>query len=157
MSDRICIMRDDRIVQVGSPQDLYDRPNSKYVADFVGTSNFFDGKITDQSGELTTVCLSNGMHVRGTPVGEPISSGDVCISVRPEQMKLHRQEDGLAVEVRNRIFLGEHTEYLVNHKTLGDFLVLSPRQSERAEGAFAVGDSANVSWEDSAALILDRN
>ncbi|WP_245227269.1 ABC transporter ATP-binding protein [Parasedimentitalea maritima] len=157
MSDRICIMRDGRIVQVGSPQELYDRPNSKYVADFVGTSNFFDGKVADQSGELTTVCLNNGLHVRGTPVGELISSGEVTISVRPEQMTLHRQGDGLAVEVRNRIFLGEHTEYLVNHEALGDFLVLSPRQSELTEGAFGVGDKAIVSWEDSAALVLNRN
>ena len=72
-------------------------------------------------------------------------------------MTLYRQGDGLAVEVRNRIFLGEHTEYLVSHETLGDFLVLSPRQSELTQGAFGVGDKAIVSWEDSAALILDRN
>jgi len=157
MSDRICIMRDGRIVQIGSPQELYDRPNSRYVADFVGTSNFFDGTVSDQSGELATVLLDNGMSVQGTPGGELTDGQDVCISVRPEQMKLHRQGDGVSVEVHNRIFLGEHTEYLVNHETLGDFLVLSPRQSELTEGAFDVGDKATVSWEASAALILDRN
>ncbi|WP_294230443.1 ABC transporter ATP-binding protein [uncultured Shimia sp.] len=157
MSDRICIMREGRIVQVGSPQELYDRPNSKYVADFVGTSNFFNGTVVDQPGPLTSVRLSNGMIMRGTPTEGMINHEDVSVSVRPEQMTLHRQGEGLTVEVRNRIFLGEHTEYLVNHETLGDFLVLSPRQTEQTEGAFAVGDTAIVSWEDRAALILDRN
>ncbi len=157
MSDRICIMRDGRIVQIGSPQQLYDRPGSRYVADFVGTSNFFDGKISDRSGELATVALDNGMSVQGKP-GADLSVGqEVCISVRPEQMKLHHRHAGVDVEVHNRIFLGEHTEYLVSHETLGDFLVLSPRQSELAEGPFNVGDKATVTWEPSAALILDRN
>lgn len=157
MSDRICIMREGRIVQIGSPQELYDRPNSRYVADFVGTSNFFNGKVTDQSGALTTVLLENGMSMQGAPGGELADRQDVCVSVRPEQMKLHRQGNGVNVEVRNRIFLGEHTEYLVNHETLGDFLVLSPRQSELNEGPFDVGDKATVSWDSSTALILDRS
>lgn len=157
MSDRICIMREGRIVQIGSPQELYDRPNSRYVADFVGTSNFFDGKVNGHAGDLTTVLLGNGMSMQGTP-GEELTDGQaVSISVRPEQMKLHHQGDGVKVEVHNRIFLGEHTEYLVNHETLGDFLVLSPRQSELTEGPFNVGDKATVSWEASAALILDRS
>ncbi|WP_380053926.1 ABC transporter ATP-binding protein [Falsihalocynthiibacter sp. SS001] len=157
MSDRICIMRDGRIVQIGSPQELYDRPNSRYVANFVGTSNFFDGTVTGPAGELTTVRLTNGMSVQATPGGDLADGHEVCICVRPEQMKMHHQGDGVPVEVRNRIFLGEHTEYLVNHETLGDFLVLSPRQSELAEGPFAVGDNATVSWDANSALILDRN
>ena len=157
MSDRICVMRDGRIVQIGSPQELYDRPNSRYVADFVGTSNFFNGRVTGQSGDLATVLLDNGMSVQGLPGGDLAEGQDVCISVRPEQMKLHRLGDGLTVDVHNRIFLGEHTEYLVNHETLGDFLVLAPRQSDLTEGAFAVGDKAVVSWEATAALVLDRN
>ncbi|MGR3614446.1 MAG: ABC transporter ATP-binding protein [Paracoccaceae bacterium] len=157
MSDRICIMRDGRIVQIGSPQELYDRPKSRYVADFVGTSNFFNGTFRTTSGDLSAVHLDNGMTFEGV-AGDGLSDGqDVCISVRPEQMKLHRQGNGLPVEVHNRIFLGEHTEYLVIHETLGDFLVLAPRQADMTEGAFAVGDKAMVSWEATAALILDRN
>lgn len=156
MSDRICVMRDGRIVQIGSPQELYDKPNSRYVADFVGTSNFFDGKITDQDGTLSTVLLDNGMNMQGKPVDQLDIGQQVCVSVRPEQMKLQREGDGLNVVVRNRIFLGEHTEYLVTHETLGDFLVLSPRQSEPANGPFNAGEHLLVSWEASAALILDN-
>ena len=156
MSDRICVMREGRIVQFGSPQELYDRPNSRYVADFVGTSNFFNGILTDDKDTLATVRLDNGMPMQGRPSGDLVKGQIVCMSIRPEQMKLHRAGDGLNVEVQNRIFLGEHTEYLVKHETLGNFLVLSPRQYEQAGGPFNAGDRALVSWEPSAALILDH-
>ena len=156
MSDRICVMREGRIVQFGSPQELYDRPNSRYVADFVGTSNFFNGILTDDKDTLATVRLDNGMPMQGRPSGDLVKGQIVCMSIRPEQMKLHRAGDGLSVEVQNRIFLGEHTEYLVKHETLGNFLVLSPRQYEQAGSPFNAGDRALVSWEPSAALILDH-
>ena len=156
MSDRICVMREGRIVQFGSPQELYDRPNSRYVADFVGTSNFFNGILTDDKDTLATVRLDNGMPMQGRQSGDLAKGQIVCMSIRPEQMKLHRAGDGLSVEVQNRIFLGEHTEYLVKHETLGNFLVLSPRQYEQAGGPFNAGDRALVSWEPSAALILDH-
>jgi spermidine/putrescine transport system ATP-binding protein len=157
MSDRICIMREGHIVQVGSPQELYDRPKSRYVADFVGTSNFFSGKITNLTENLVSVLLENGMSMQGILGGELTVGQDVCISIRPEQMRLHRQGDGLTVKVLNRIFLGEHTEYLVTHGTLGDFLVLSPRQSELNDVPFNRGDEGLVSWDSSIALILENN
>ncbi len=156
MSDRICVMKDGRIVQIGSPQELYDQPNSRYVAGFVGTSNFFDGKVTEQSGALISVLLSNGLSMQGKPVGKVETDQEVCISVRPEQINLSRNTDGLSVIVQNRIFLGEHTEYLVRHETLGEFLVLSPRQSEPDNGPFKAGDTLFASWEASAALVLDN-
>ncbi len=156
MSDRICIMRDGRIVQVGSPQDLYDHPNSRYVAGFVGTSNFFDGTVIARSGNLVSVRLENGSTIE-TSRADGIDQGqEVCISVRPEQIRLKRSGEGVPVTVINRIFLGEHTEYIVNHQMLGEFLVLSPRQSELNEGPFDTGDLLVASWEATAALVLDR-
>jgi spermidine/putrescine transport system ATP-binding protein len=58
------------------------------------------------------------------------------------------------VTVVNRIFLGEHTEYLVRNADLGEFLVLVSRQAEAVEGAFEPGDTAFAAWQDGAALIL---
>ena len=160
MSDRICIMRDGRIIQVGSPRELYDRPQSRYVAGFVGTSNFFNGTVSAASDKLTSVKLENGMFVKGQPAGEVSTGQDVCISVRPEQVSLSYikgSKDSLAVEVLNRIFLGEHTEYLVKSDTLGEFLVLAPRQSELNDGTFNPGDKLQASWDSGTALVLDRD
>jgi len=133
MSDRVCVMREGRIVQIGSPRELYDKPINSYVAGFVGKANFFVGPKQD-----TVLC------------------------VRPELLEISANRknlpkglaDAFDVTVLNRIFLGEHTEYLVRHEGLGDFTVLSPRKSEHASGVFDIGDKAAVGWHKSAAQIL---
>lgn len=133
MSDRVCVMREGRIVQIGSPRELYDKPINSYVAGFVGKANFFVG---------------------------PKANTVLC--VRPELLEISATRktlpqglaDAFDVTVLNRIFLGEHTEYLVRHESLGDFTVLSPRKSEHASGVFDIGDKAAVGWHKSAAQIL---
>lgn len=157
MSDRICIMKDGKIVQIGSPQDLYDNPKSRYVADFVGTSNFFDGTVVASEGQLVSVRLNDGTVVQARSPHEVVDGQGACVSIRPEQMRLSRQGDGLRVKVHNRIFLGEHTEYLVTHETLGDFLILSPRQTEIKDGRFDAGENLTVTWDAESALVLDPN
>jgi spermidine/putrescine transport system ATP-binding protein len=133
MSDRVCVMRDGRIVQTGSPRELYDEPVNRYVADFVGRSNFFEGPAKDK-----------------------------VLSVRPEFIEIAASEQALpqglarrvSARVLNRIFLGEHTEYRVTHETLGEFMVLSPRKSERETGAFDIGDVIAAGWRAESARVL---
>jgi spermidine/putrescine transport system ATP-binding protein len=158
MSDRVCIMREGKIEQIGSPQELYDRPRNRYVAGFVGSTNFFDGEVAAVDGASATVTLVNGQDMVGQAVGAVRPGQQVAVSVRPEQIRLSRAAGpgSLAVTVLNRIFLGEHTEYLVRHESLGDFLVLAPRQAELNEGPFNTGDVLQASWDPGAALILDR-
>ncbi len=159
LSDRICVMRDGRIVQVGSPQELYDHPASRYVADFVGTSNFFDGRITDLGDGFASLSLENGMVLEGRMSPGLAADSPGCLSVRPEQIRLSREasQGSLEVLVHNRIFLGEHTEYLVRHPTLGGIIVLAPRQAEHGARAFATGDHACISWSRDRALVLERD
>jgi spermidine/putrescine transport system ATP-binding protein len=159
LSDRICVMRAGRIVQTGTPQELYDRPTTRYVADFVGTSNFFDGTVTAFDGAAATVRLDCGETLQGQ-AGAAISTGQpVSASLRPERIRLSRDGagEGLPVTVQNRIFLGEHTEYLVCHETLGNINILSPRQSETNDAPFAKGDQARVSWDPASVLVLHRD
>jgi spermidine/putrescine transport system ATP-binding protein len=133
MSDRVCVMRDGRIVQTGSPRELYDQPVNRYVADFVGKTNFFDGP----------------------------SSTEV-LSVRPEQIEIAASvstlPEGLSarlpVKVLNRIFLGEHTEYVVASEALGAFMVMAPRKSERDAGVYDIGDMIAAGWRAEAERIL---
>ena len=133
MSDRVSVMREGRIVQTGSPRDLYDRPVSRYVADFVGKTNFFNAS---EAGKV--------------------------LSVRPEMIEIGGSDadlpDGLsmraAVRVLNRIFLGEHTEYRVAHDRLGEFMVMAPRKNERQGGAFDIGDTIAVGWRSESERLL---
>ena len=125
MSDRVCVMREGRIVQTGSPRELYDQPVSRYVADFVGKTNFFDGP-----------------------------SRDRILSVRPELIEIGASVDALPeglvtkvpARVLNRIFLGEHTEYRVANDRLGEFMVMAPRKSEREAGVYDIGDMIAAGW-----------
>ena len=156
MSDRICIMRAGRIVQTGSPRALYDAPINRYVADFVGKSNFFEGPLTQINGTMGTVDLP-GFPGHGR-LGPGIQQGQtVSLSVRPEQIALSRKHGPIPILIQNRIFLGEHTEYLVQNHALGPFLVLVSRQSEAQEGAFDPGDTAFASWNPDTALILSND
>jgi len=159
MSDRICVMRGGRIVQSGSPNALYDQPVSRYVADFVGKSNFIDGTLTALSGATGRIETPAGPGFPGRASG-PLAPGEkVSLSIRPEQIELaHQPRDGTEpVVVVNRIFLGEHTEYLVRHAALGDLLVLVARQAEAAEGSFGPGDRGFVTWAPDAGLILAQD
>jgi spermidine/putrescine transport system ATP-binding protein len=159
LSDRICVMRDGRIVQEGSPQDLYDAPNSRYVADFVGTSNFFAGKLASVSGGTGRFVTTTGIVLEGRPA-KGVHPGDrVELSIRPEQIRMAAEasEGSFAARVHNRIFLGEHTEYLVRNEKLGSVVVLAPRRSDFGARGFAVGDQVHISWAGDAALILHHD
>ena len=133
MSDRVCVMREGRIVQTGSPRELYDQPVNRYVAEFVGKTNFFKGTSTAE-----------------------------VLSVRPEMIEIAASvkhlPDGLSarvpVKVLNRIFLGEHTEYVVVNDVLGQFMVMAPRKSEREAGVYDIGDMIAAGWRTDSERIL---
>jgi len=164
MSDRTCIMHAGRIVQVGSPRELYDRPVSRYVADFVGKSNFFDGRLLAGADGTACVQTAAGLKLFGRLKGEIPPDAPVSLCLRPEQITLSGKQTAcgagdicLPVHIRNRIFLGEHTEYLVHNPALGDFLVLAPRRTEAVDGSFEPGQEGWALWPPGAALILSND
>ena len=162
MSDRICVMQSGKVVQVGTPRQLYDTPNSRYVADFVGKTNFFAGKVTAISADTCRVSVA-GRSLAGTAPRAPVLGQDASLCLRPEQITLQRSvqyEAGhisVPVTIVARIFLGEQTEYLVKNAELGEFLVLVPRQAEALEGAFELSQTAQAVWRDGVGLILGIN
>ena len=159
LSDRICVMRAGRIVQTGTPQELYDQPNSRYVADFVGTSNFFDGVVKEITGSTAAIELAGGRSYKSPSSGASSVGNAACLSVRPEQIRLHlsQTQERLEGRVLNRIFLGEHTEYLIRQESLGNITVLAPRQSDEGLSNLGTGDTVYLDWSADAALILPKD
>lgn len=159
LSDRICVMRAGKIVQIGSPQDLYDNPMSRYVADFVGTSNFFEGRVEAVQGDTASIVLGDGQTYQGRSSGAVAATETGCMSLRPEQIRMSRAEapGALPVVIQNRIFLGEHTEYLVRHDALGPIIVMAPRQSDAGLNAPDKGDMVWIDWTPDSALILKKD
>jgi len=165
MSDIICIMHEGRIVQTGTPTELYDAPLTRYVADFVGKSNFFAGQVVESDGGLTTIRTGSDLTLSGrSPLnGSVLSHGDsAVVAVRPELIlatsKTAPVPDGIDVtapaRVKNRIFLGEQTEYLVEATGLGEVLVRAPKHAETQTGGFNPGDEVLIGWQGASALAL---
>jgi spermidine/putrescine transport system ATP-binding protein len=150
MSDRICIMRAGRIVQAGSPTELYDAPVDAWVADFVGKSNFLRGRASTDAVEVAGLLFAGRRPRHAAPIG-----AEAVLAIRPELIRLHQGHGhGLDGTIANRIFLGEHSEYLVDAGAFGSLLVLVPKAVEAAQGGFARGDRVSLHWDEQAALIL---
>jgi spermidine/putrescine transport system ATP-binding protein len=164
MSDRICIMREGQIIQSGSPRELYDEPVNRYVADFVGKTNFFSGTVVDVSDSSVTVKSESGqVFVGAQPRGAAtLTKGSkACVAVRPEMISIMAADESsdsnsitIHGQVMNRIFLGEHSEYLVATEGYGEVMVLSPKSIESINKSFAPGDNVSISWRPEAVLVL---
>jgi spermidine/putrescine transport system ATP-binding protein len=158
MSDRLAVMRHGRICQQGTPRELYDAPVERYVADFVGVSNFFPAKVLEV-GQPLLVELPSGHRMRAVrPAGaDPVAAGaGITIAVRPERVRLAAAEaGGIQGRLVEATYLGDSTDLLVRTDALGDVLGRRLNSEPGAEAArFAVGDLVTVDWDDAAALAL---
>jgi len=87
LSDRVAVMRDGRVLQVGRPRELYERPGTRFVADFVGTNNLMAGTARAREGELVVVETALGL-IRARPMGA-VKAGEPCVlAIRPENVAL---------------------------------------------------------------------
>ena len=89
MSDRIAVMKDGVILQIDAPLEIYDHPNCRFVADFIGESNVIEGTVVSAEGSLLSVETDGGLvrtRGEGFAVGERICISGICISVRPEYL-----------------------------------------------------------------------
>jgi spermidine/putrescine transport system ATP-binding protein len=160
ISDTIGIMRDGRIEQFASPRELYDAPANRYVADFVGESNFFSGEVVEASDSGAAIRTSAGivlaapLSARGASLaGQPRG----VIAVRPEAIALGSEEAldyRFTGRVQNRIYLGDQTAFSIATSELGDILVRAPNTSRAVAGGLAPGDETVLGWRRSSGLAL---
>ena len=167
MSDQICIMREGRIEQLGSPRDLYDQPVNRYVADFVGKTNFIVGSVSGIGGGTISLKSDQGMEFLASRSAgaKKLNLGDkASLAIRPELMVVGARnacaaemntDVALKGKIKNQIFLGEHTEYLVATDSIGDVLVLSPKHIENSGNRFSLGDFVSIGWKNEMALVLE--
>ena len=117
MSDRIAVMCDGNILQVGGPRDIYDRPADRFVADFIGESNFMNAKIESVSDGHATLSLTAGGTVHAILPEGVATSGDVTVVVRPERARFLKDgeagasEVSLSATVENIVYVGTDTHY----------------------------------------------
>jgi putative spermidine/putrescine transport system ATP-binding protein len=157
ISDRIVVMFDGRIRQIGDATKIYARPVSREVADFIGLSNFIDGRVKARS--------EAGYYLVETPLGEircrselTLAAGDAAlVMVRPESVRLSREPpddpdlNGITGRVRDRFYLGNIAGYRV---LCGDGSVLQVQEAPWHAGA--VGDTVWCLFKSELAWIIRR-
>jgi spermidine/putrescine transport system ATP-binding protein len=155
MSDRIAVMSKGKILQVGGPRDIYDRPSERFVANFIGDTNFLDGEIASATGNEAQVKLASGSVISaGLPEGFR-QKDTVTVVVRPEHAGLVRKggKADLWGKLENIVYFGTDTHYHVKLDGGAEFIVR--QQNSRGGGAgHAVGDAVGVALEDHAAQVL---
>lgn len=116
ISDRMAILDSGHIAQIGSPQEVYRRPRSKVVADFIGESNFIEGKVTGvaNGGIMVETTIGNFAGTAGDPDWKPEEGAAAILSIRPEVWRISETDPG-GNSVRGRIgtsvYLGEVAQY----------------------------------------------
>jgi spermidine/putrescine transport system ATP-binding protein len=156
MSDRIAVMNHGKVEQLGTPEELYERPRTRFVADFIGTTNLLTGSVEVAAGtEPAVVRLATGEHC--SVAGGTLRPGDpVELSVRPESIELRSSSgpDGsptrITATVEQVAYLGGNVQYIVRTGGGLSITALTPKTGER----LPVGGTVDVSWPASEALVL---
>jgi spermidine/putrescine ABC transporter ATP-binding subunit len=149
MSDRIAVMNDGRIAQLGCPEELYDRPCSRFVASFLGESNFLPGIVHGFQEEDVVVAECGGTLVRAVAPSRPTPGDKVVLTMRPERMRF--ADDGCApalnrirATITEAVFAGERCRYLLTAPDGTPILLKEP--SGASVRRRIVGEIAEVAW-----------
>ena len=113
MSDRIAVMRAGRVLQVGTPIDIYERPADLFVASFVGKANFLEGTLRSMDGGRGIVETAVGT-IEGSVVGEIAIGAAVQLMIRPENLRIRAGATSAPLAIiKQASYLGYGTEYLL--------------------------------------------
>jgi spermidine/putrescine transport system ATP-binding protein len=168
MSDVIVVMRDGLIQQLGSPEVLYRKPANRFVAGFIGSSNFIPGRIREVvGGDRVLVGLAEGLTLTGrlTESERPAVDSEATLALRPESVRLDSPAaDGAAARpgwtsirgrVRTDTYLGDQHEYRVDVPGIGELIARSQAFDLDGGGrAFRPAEDVEVSWHETSALVL---
>ncbi|EHS50137.1 spermidine/putrescine ABC transporter ATPase subunit [Rhizobium sp. PDO1-076] len=155
MSDRIAVMSTGSLRQVGSPWDIYDRPAERFVADFIGETNFLDADVLSVEGDRARVRLASGTEIAATFPDQTTPSGKVTVVIRPEHARIAGPDSAsvLSGTVETVVYLGTDTHI---HIRLGDGALFMIRQQNARSGHCGIteGDTVGIELSDDVAQIL---
>ena len=160
LSDRIAVMNEGRILQEGSAEEIYERPRTRFVADFIGQTNFFEGRV-EAVGQTVAVRDEQGLLIQCAP--SPIAQRDalVAVAIRPEKIlpsngsASHANE--IEVTLLRRTYLGDLVHYHVLAQ--GGRELTMQRQNDPGDvaAAWQTGQRVTVAWDPASALLLEAD
>jgi spermidine/putrescine transport system ATP-binding protein len=150
MADTIAVMNRGRIEQLGAPDELYERPNTAFVAGFLGISNLLPGTVAGAD----RVRLDSGVEVRVAEETLAGRDGRVAVGIRPEKIRVAGDgENSLAGAVFERAYVGVSTQYVVETET--GRLTVYVQNAEPGAGHAAPGERITLSWDAGSTFVVD--
>jgi putative spermidine/putrescine transport system ATP-binding protein len=157
MSDRIAVFNDGEIQQLATPDDLYERPQNSFVAQFIGENNRLRGTVVAVNGTACQVEVDGGAKVEAVPIKVDGLGSPTTLSLRPERVKLNPVNGACAnlftAKIEELIYLGDHTRVRASVCGRQDFVIKVPN----AEGVpnLAPGATITVGWKKEDCRALD--
>jgi putrescine transport system ATP-binding protein len=164
VADRIGVMNQGRLAQVATPSEIYEQPNSRWVADFIGDVNLIEGRVVScGSGriEIEIECDAGG-RIAVSSFADVALGTAVCVALRPEKMTIEAQqpktvkENCFAGQVVDVGYLGGLSIYRVRLDSGTDIKVTAANRSRPLERMIGAGDQAWLSWPAEAGLVLQQ-
>jgi spermidine/putrescine transport system ATP-binding protein len=155
MSDRIAVMNQGRIEQVAAPKDIYENPQSKYVADFIGETNLLEVKILSHAGPGVVLDFL-GKKLGGRMGNNQAMAERMMLSVRPERIRLSKEADpvwpfALSGRVEEMIYVGSIVRTMVRLTDGTQIFTMTPSQGK---ASFVKGDQVWLSWEEEDGIVI---
>jgi len=159
MSDRICLMNGGRIEQLGTPADLYFRPHSLFVADFLGESNLFEATVSAATANGVTLALDQGRVSAGAANhGTPLKTGQkIRVLVRPQNLSVQRGTAAtpcLTAEVLDVMITGSLTKLYLTAAFAGDTPITVAFPTSQQTPDFRIGETLSLHWQAADAVAI---
>jgi len=154
MADRMAVMRDGRIMQIGAPRDIYNRPANRFVADFIGETNLIRGRIVAMGAE-TAIETAAGTLQSTVSFSDAKAGAEVWCSIRPERLSVltggESRPNALSGEVIRTVYLGNHEQYFLR---LADGAEVKVVETNADAPKAEAGKRATVGCEPSDVVLL---
>lgn len=150
MADGMAVMRSGRVEQIGAPRDLYDRPASRFVAEFMGETNFIEARILDRGAEHVVLDSAVGRLLASAPhVSDIPTTGGVICSIRPEAWRVangDNERNSLMGKILESVYLGGMAQHLIELAPGVQVKVaeLNPPREGRADSLRVAVDPSDV-------------
>lgn len=138
MSDRIAVFNKGKIEQIGSPRAIYDEPQTRFVAEFIGETNLAEGTVESVEGSRILIRLKDATAIAASSASRPISGQNVLLSIRPERIELGEAdgaENRLAARVMDSVYQGDHLRIQLEAKAHNFVVRLDRKAREWQPGA----------------------
>jgi len=137
LSDKIAVMHEGRIEQIGSPSQIYESPQTPFVADFIGDTNLFQGQVEKSDRSFLSVMTETGLQIIAKPLeaGNGSISQQVVVSIRPEKIQVSLEASTTAANcfegrLKHVMYMGTHVHYVVELNSGDSVTVMQPNKLE---------------------------